>query len=482
MKRTVFSLLGAVLAGGCARPEPAGLAPAGADESSVGALAVASPAVATREYTAFVAAPTAVAIPVAFDGATTVESAIGIIGWRTGYPVLVHWADLERAGLKRDAPLSIRSPSPDFADALHAIQESLPPVPDRSHLDWRLIDGILEIATVDYFDLLERELVFYEIAGLIDARRITGAWVNDDGLTVGLTAEECVKGITDSIQEHVETEGWVDQGGDAAAIRIFGTRLIVQAPRRYHAQILHLLSRFPGDPPATIVRVPASETQGLVAFEPVSPEPRIVLGDWMTIADAFDAVGRARNERVFIHWDCLAGDGLVPDAHPSLSAPAVTTSTALRLILETVQPTSTSYPTHPACRHWAGITEISSDRFFDSRERETWCYDVIGVLRSWWGPIAWEIPINKRSGPALEEQLRSVADILKECVETEGWIDNGGDTATMQGVDSRLIITAPRRYHAQIRAILSRLPGDPPYRVVPVPAGLVLEGDPDVPP
>lgn len=480
MKPMIPYLTWAIL-GGCAAPPV----------EEVSSPSATPPAVPARIGSS--APPPAAVLPVSPDSRVILgdrmaaEEIAEDIGSEAGYPVLVHWADLERAGHHRDKQVRSGAPASDLESfyqllASNAARQSAPAA--EAMIESRVIDGIMEMATQGYFDRLERRMICYNIEGgalemqrgdferAAAAEQLEEGDPDEIGMVYGRTMEECIREVMDLIQQSVETEGWADQGGDLGVILQVSGRLFISAPDRFHVQIGDLLFSLPGDPPAYMVGGPLLENLPVAAEGSPRLTTRVVLGDWMTVADAFEAIGHAAGCRLFVHWGNLEWIGLDRDQRLGMSTPAIGIETAIRVIQDTVPHQRYFFP-RLMYRITDGSMEIATANLFESQRRETVCYDIAGFAFEKWGSTAWNESITRRVPQYhYEARVRDIADLIQQLVETEGWVDNGGDAASIRIIGSRLLIEAPRRYHDQIRALLGRLPGNPPFRVVPVPTDL----------
>ncbi len=144
-------------------------------------------------------------------------------------PVLVQWFELEGTGIGREAAVNIKVRDVSFPTFVRMLGEVLAAsTGHESQPDYRIVQGHVEIATVAYFDQHEIELVSYDIAHLQST-------VSEGDLR-------------ELIQTFVDTKGWRDNGGQNGEIKIVGSRMFIQAPRRYHRQIAWLLGELAEQP------------------------------------------------------------------------------------------------------------------------------------------------------------------------------------------------------------------------------------------
>lgn len=137
--------------------------------------------------------------------------------------VLIRWRELESAGLRPDMPVTVSIRERELAVAIEILNDVLQ-VDGPSRLDARLVEGSLEIATAEFFDLRERILASYSLRGVI----------NDD-----VTADE----VRELVVMLVEPELWEHAGGIVASIYALGDRLFVNAPPRMQRRVAWILGQ-----------------------------------------------------------------------------------------------------------------------------------------------------------------------------------------------------------------------------------------------
>ncbi len=100
-------------------------------------------------------------------------------------------------------------------------------------LAYRLDNGLMEIATVEFFDRRELELVGYEVAFLLDA---------ESPLDQSIESDTLIELVTTLVEPGV----WQDNGGYASASAV-GNQLFINAPARVHARVAWLLAELGKD-------------------------------------------------------------------------------------------------------------------------------------------------------------------------------------------------------------------------------------------
>ncbi len=163
---------------------------------------------------------------------------------------------------------SIEFVATDLAGAVRQVNSAVG-FTGEERLDFRLRDDVLDVAPRRVFDRLEATLVAYD-------------------LTEAYRCDARVDDLVQAVLQFVETDGWRENGGDTARLKVVGTKMFVEAPPRYHERVAWILSQFGnsqvnGPVPPRRARVEAvmapgtqSETArqpGAVAAEAASPAP-----------------------------------------------------------------------------------------------------------------------------------------------------------------------------------------------------------------
>lgn len=165
---------------------------------------------------------------------TSLEGAFKALGEALGRPVNVQWGLLENVGAARDMPVSLRAEDATVAMVLRWISDGADLSGGHS-LDYRLTEKQLGIGTREYFDRREREVVVYDLSGIVAARFST----YDE------RREDVVEEVTSLIRTFVSPEDWREHGGELAEMQVVGDRMFVKAPRRMHPQIEWILGQLP---------------------------------------------------------------------------------------------------------------------------------------------------------------------------------------------------------------------------------------------
>lgn len=158
-----------------------------------------------------------------------------------GMPINVMWKSLvANEGVEMQEQVSLKGSFADFPAFLTALGEQLVMAPEW--LDFRVVDGVVKVATQEYFDRGEMTLASYELK---------------DG-NAELTAHV--------IQQFVHPEGWMDNGGNVARIQLVGNnKMFVRAPKRYHAELRWFIDELSVKPKADEKAAAKEEVRALQA-------------------------------------------------------------------------------------------------------------------------------------------------------------------------------------------------------------------------
>ena len=143
-------------------------------------------------------------------------------------PSIIRWANIESDGRERATPVTITLNAEVPIDTLLRLVNQAVDLEGISAIEYRVADGIFELATRGYFDKRERTLVVYDLSAITAG---------------GIQSEQVVTLIT----EIVEMENWVDNGGEIARAHLLADRLFITAPPRMHERIRWVLMQLDGD-------------------------------------------------------------------------------------------------------------------------------------------------------------------------------------------------------------------------------------------
>ncbi|MFT3686009.1 MAG: hypothetical protein QM783_13995 [Phycisphaerales bacterium] len=168
---------------------------------------------------------------------TTVRDVAELIASKMGKRVMFHTGDV-----KSDAKIEkIRLVEADVPTAMREINRALGLAgPDA--IDFRVRTDVIEVGPVRDFDRVEQSLVAY------DLREVYACDANSDDLV-------------SAVLQFVESDGWRDNGGDTARLKVVGTKMFVEAPPRYHERVAWILSQFS--------RKPAKSSEGPMNLAPL---------------------------------------------------------------------------------------------------------------------------------------------------------------------------------------------------------------------
>jgi hypothetical protein len=184
---------------------------------------------------------------------TTLEAAIDSLREMTHSNIVVCWAALEAAGMRRDAPIKLHLWNVSLGQALDVVLTLAGG--DASGMQ-AVQNGIIIVATPERIRDKGSVIRMYDIRDLVEQflrdGRPPGAFTRPavsnpeiraaDSLANGVpTFEEMVESITRLIEDAVDTDSWKDNGGSAGAIRELAGRLIITQTPSGHRQIVNLL-------------------------------------------------------------------------------------------------------------------------------------------------------------------------------------------------------------------------------------------------
>lgn len=186
----------------------------------------------------------------------------------TGAELEIFWMDDQNAvGLDPDAEITLRARN---ASALSLLERVLDQAADQfgepGSNTWQFSDdGLMEVGPKERLNAHRRVEMYdindllFEVPDFANAPQfdLNSAFQNSGGRGGGggtgrspfqqnnqqqqqtnrPTREELSEGIVDIITTHVESEQWVDNGGDAATVRFFQGHLLINAPDYVHRGI-----------------------------------------------------------------------------------------------------------------------------------------------------------------------------------------------------------------------------------------------------
>lgn len=130
--------------------------------------------------------------------------------------------DLVEVGLDLEDEVSLKAPALTLTETFTLLNETLGRSGSES-VDYRVRDGVMEIASARYFDKREARLAVYDVAPILQ---------QNDPME-----------LIDLIVNIVSPEDWTDNGGDLAQVRVLDGRLFISAPPRMHQQVAWILEQ-----------------------------------------------------------------------------------------------------------------------------------------------------------------------------------------------------------------------------------------------
>lgn len=151
----------------------------------------------------------------------TLRQAAEVLAKEAGKKLAIETGD----GVDADAPIdSFQLVDADFAGVVRQINAAAHLEHDN-RMDYRIRGDVLEFAPIGELDKRESALVAYD-------------------LTNAFNCDASSEDLVHAILEFVESDGWRDNGGTTANLKVVGTRMFVQAPPRYHERIAWILEQF----------------------------------------------------------------------------------------------------------------------------------------------------------------------------------------------------------------------------------------------
>lgn len=148
---------------------------------------------------------------------TPLGEALSFVGQSLNMQVIVHWTDLEPQGISKETPISIEAKNVPLTMLLDMIEAQAKTQAGAVRLAVRADKQLIEFASDEFFDRRETSLISYDLTPI-------QGQVGDDAIIA-------------IIQNFVEPEGWKDNGGSTAELKLGGRKMFVRAPKRFHKQI-----------------------------------------------------------------------------------------------------------------------------------------------------------------------------------------------------------------------------------------------------
>jgi hypothetical protein len=195
-------------------------------------------------------------------------------------PVFVYWNQLrglhEEPYVQENDVLMVRFTDFTVPEAIALLNDHLNLTEDDG-IAWRVLEGKLVIASVEFFDRRELVLVTYDLSGMIE--RLYGLGAPDVGqapnayerhnqiISHKTLTDQAMQEIVQLVMNLIRPQLWQDRGGNAASIRPFGSKLFITMPKRMAPEVEWLLSELPG----AIESQAKVERQPTIAGGPSSP-------------------------------------------------------------------------------------------------------------------------------------------------------------------------------------------------------------------
>lgn len=156
--------------------------------------------------------------------AVPLRDALDQIAAGAGLKAFVHWEGPGSDGLGKDDPVTLVAHDADLDRLFDILNEAR----TGSKLDYRVVGGHLEVATREFFDKRDSQLVSFDIAAVISQ---------------GVQAEALLQAISSM----VEPESWVENGGAAGTMTVVGNRLFIKAPPRLWKKAAWMIEQLGGE-------------------------------------------------------------------------------------------------------------------------------------------------------------------------------------------------------------------------------------------
>ncbi len=202
-------------------------------------------------------------------------------------PIHIRWDLLEQSGLKPATPLNMTARQAGAASFLRAVNEAIG-AQGGAAVGLRISDGVLEVATREFFDRREMQLVSYDLSGIVAARMAT----------YEESCERITKEIREAIIQFVSPGDWRDQGGELAEMSVVGDRLFVQAPARMHPQVRWILDQLPAGAGHSDARPPKPDADAAVTA--IYPLKHAAADQIVAVLRGLDTIGAIEFNRVTI--------------------------------------------------------------------------------------------------------------------------------------------------------------------------------------
>lgn len=152
--------------------------------------------------------------------------------------VTVRWDLLEAAGVRPDSEIPFPTPVTNAGELLRAFNASLGAGEPVVGLRLRGKDFV--IAPNEHFDAQEVSLVTYDLMPIVERRRVT--------TETPPAVEAVVLEAIGVVQSLVHPEAWQDNGGTLAHVKMFGSKVFINAPARFQPKVRWVLEELLAEP------------------------------------------------------------------------------------------------------------------------------------------------------------------------------------------------------------------------------------------
>ncbi len=180
-------------------------------------------------------------IRLTIDETATWSSFFKLVGEKSKLPVDVRWRLLEPLGYTQNNPIKVSFRDTTLTQAIKFINEEVATA--GADIDYRVLDGRLTFATRDYFDQQETVLVAYDLS-----KQVADRAEQADGMQMGEAAANVTHDVRNVLCRMVHPDGWEDNGGSMATVAVYGSKLFIKAPKRYHTEIKWVIDELPKQP------------------------------------------------------------------------------------------------------------------------------------------------------------------------------------------------------------------------------------------
>ncbi len=170
----------------------------------------------------------------------------------------------------------------------------------------------------------------------------------------------------------------------------------------------------------------------------------------------FENAAHSAGKGLVVNFTSMEGLNLASNDPVGVELKDVRLDEAMRLL--NVSRQSDSVKGNIAYRVSDSAVEFGSEDFFDRREVETRTYDLDALVKTLLAKEA-EEPGPKQEDrhsriSAEQSVCEEVSHLIENMVNSDMWVDNGGNTASIRRYASKLFITAPVRRFREIEWVL----------------------------